>query len=209
MDFSQRLEKKIKINVGTDSYHVHEYLLHKDMNFCGTLRNGALEINESPEMFGTFVQWLYTRQFLKEPKLKVALELWIFGGKITCQKLQNFTMNFIRDYHYDLNQYMGVEDLRYVFAATKDDIEENHLKAFCVALLHHQNNQQSSVVADILLKVPDAIDPYLLHDSDCNYYRKRVFSDPRDRTEDNNCRFHNHSDDEDLYLVCDSEPYVL
>ncbi|CAD6454242.1 6360137e-1c05-41b8-82d2-b4938dae7757 [Sclerotinia trifoliorum] len=118
-------------------------------------------------------------------------------------------MNFIRDYHHNLNRYMEVEHLRYVFAATKTDIEENHLEAFCAALLHHQNDQHYAVVLDILLKVPDAISPYLFHDSDCNYNRERVFFDPRNRKEDDNCRFHNHSDDEDLYLVCDSKPNSL
>ncbi|ESZ98653.1 hypothetical protein SBOR_0891 [Sclerotinia borealis F-4128] len=207
IDLSQPLGEKIWIDVGGESFHIHEDLLRKDMNFIDILKYGSFVKNETPEMFEIFAQWLYTRHFIRQPTIKVALELWFFARKISCQKLQNFTMDFIQDSYRWVDEMMETEELRYVFEATKDDTDIGPLEKFCVVLLHyHTTHVDHYCVRNILLEVPAAVGPYLLYEAECYDRRKFHDCDPSVRTEGNLCEFHSHDKGSIVLEPCKSEP---
>lgn len=89
----------VTVYIDDESYHIHESLLMKDMNFFGTFQaHGSIFVDEEPDVFDAFVQWLYARHFIKDPSIEVALKLWTFGHRISCNKLQNCVMDYIQDY---------------------------------------------------------------------------------------------------------------
>ncbi|TGO64318.1 hypothetical protein BOTNAR_0089g00070 [Botryotinia narcissicola] len=90
----------ITVDVDEVSYHIHENLLRKDMNFLSIFEShGLFSVDEEPDVFDAFVQWLYARPLIKEPSIEVALKLWTFGHRISCRKLQNCVMDYIQDYY--------------------------------------------------------------------------------------------------------------
>ncbi|KAF7943059.1 hypothetical protein EAE96_011004 [Botrytis aclada] len=125
------------------------------------------------------------------PKIKTVLKLWIFADRIEIQKLQNYCMDFIRDYYLRNAKFMDLEELKYVFAVTGGvDEEFNLLRKFCVCQLHFQNNNaDSSAVAYFLRIVPSAIGAYLDYETCCTIDNQH---DPRNY-ERFPCEFHVHT----------------
>ncbi|KAI9645422.1 hypothetical protein NHQ30_006161 [Ciborinia camelliae] len=208
MDVNQPPGEKVQIDIGQDSYDIDVDLLSKDMDFFGNFDRNSVAIDSTPEMFEIFVMWLYTRRFIKLPTIKVAVELWIFADKISCQKLQNFTMDFIQDFYQSTPEWMTADELEYTFEATNNGGSEiPPLETFCAAQLHYHNSFSSYLaVRDILSKVPAAIVPYLLFEANCDDIDELKNLDPSSRTKSNLCRFHKHDGENDFFSVCESKP---
>ncbi|KAB8303509.1 hypothetical protein EYC80_004921 [Monilinia laxa] len=195
---------RIKIHVGEEEsiFYVHENLLEGMYFFDAFEKDDSIIIDdEESDMFDIFVQWLYTRLFLKQPEIKSIIDLWLFAVRICCPKLQNFAMDGIQDYHRGKRGYMDSLDLCYIFDSAISN--EKASKNFCAALLHYQNNYEScKIVRKALVAVPAALDFYLEYEA-ANHDEDLSSHDPRIRESNHRCNFHNH-DDNDNY-DCGSE----
>lgn len=169
------------------------------MNFLCIFETHGFSVDEEPDVFDAFVQWLYARHLIKELSIEVALKLWTFGHRISCPKLQNYVMDYIQDHCLFNRERMGVAEVKYIFREGPALRGENILQIFCVAQLHYQATQEMEYasVRSVLLGVPAVVGSYLKFE--CDNLSDIVDYNPHYRgpREGRWCTFHIHDQDND------------
>jgi len=215
----------IKIYVGAEKqqYSIHKKLICSVSPFFDRAFNGpfveatpsSIHLDEdSPEIFSSFFEYLYTDHFINRGNVQQLIDLYIFADKCQVEKLKNVTMDKIQDTLRHHKEAIPIDAMLHIFENTFDS-STAPLRSFCAALLSncilrpekwHKANPHFAEEA--FSTIPELLAEFVAFQRKMSTKWFDLKEDPRHRhlhDENGNsriCDFHSHPDGE----TCDSEP---